>query len=106
MKQIKDSLSGIEVYNIDGYNNARSLTQMWEQVANIKAKMLPIMKNASDGVNMICYSQGKYNIFYVPMTATALCRGSSVPGHSGDHPRPQCTHLYLSLQPTGRTVWR
>ncbi len=59
VKLIKDSHNGTEVYDIDGYDGADSLTPMWTQVANIKAKMLPIMQQAKDGVNMICFSQGE-----------------------------------------------
>ena len=31
---------------------------MWDQVKGVYQKMKPIMDNASDGVNLICYSQG------------------------------------------------
>ena len=56
---IEESHSGTKVYNIDGYNLKDSLLPMWEQVEGIKEKMLPIMQNATDGVNLICFSQGK-----------------------------------------------
>ena len=59
---IKGAHNGTEVYNIDGYDDAESLTPMWEQVTNIKAKMLPIMQQAKDGINLICFSQGESDL--------------------------------------------
>ena len=59
---IKDSHTGTEVYDIDGYDGLQSLWPMWKQVDKIKEKMLPIMQNATDGVHLICFSQGKYVI--------------------------------------------
>ena len=50
---------GTEVHNIDGFDDLESMTEMWEQVASIKSKMMPIFNSATDGVNMICFSQGK-----------------------------------------------
>ena len=31
---------------------------MWTQVKTVQAKIQPFVTNATDGVNMICYSQG------------------------------------------------
>ena len=56
---IKTNHSGTDVHDIDGYDDADSLVPMWKQVEGIKKKMLPIMQNATDGVNLICFSQGK-----------------------------------------------
>ena len=56
---IENSHTETEVYNIDGYNDEYSFWPMWKQVEGIKEKMLPIMQNATDGVHLICYSQGK-----------------------------------------------
>ena len=50
---------GTPIYNIDGYDDARSMEGMWTQVDYFKKKMLPIFKNSSQGVNMICFSQGE-----------------------------------------------
>ena len=49
---------GTKTYNIDGYNDMDSVTKMWDQVNGIKTKMQPIFDNATDGVNLICFSQG------------------------------------------------
>ena len=57
-KYIEDALPGVEVYNIDGFNNFESTTNMWKQLEGIRAKMIPIFEKHPDGVNMICYSQG------------------------------------------------
>ena len=35
-----------------------SLENMWTQVEGVQAKIQPFIENATDGVNMICYSQG------------------------------------------------
>ncbi len=56
---IEKGLKGIEVYNIDGYDEKYSILPMWRQVADIRERMLPIMRNATNGVNMICFSQGE-----------------------------------------------
>lgn len=49
---------GTQIYNIDGFDNMESVDNMWKQVDWFKQQMLPIFKNSTDGVNMICYSQG------------------------------------------------
>ena len=49
---------GTVVYNIDGYDDKDSMVGMWEQVEYFRKKMLPIFQNSTDGVNMICFSQG------------------------------------------------
>lgn len=56
---IKNSHSGTDVYDINGFNKEFSILPMWEQVEGIRDKMLPIMKAAEDGVNLICFSQGE-----------------------------------------------
>ena len=58
-KLIQKYNPGTDVHNIDGYDDLESVAPMWEQVASIRSKMLPIMTKATDGVHMICYSQGK-----------------------------------------------
>ncbi|XP_064383693.1 lysosomal thioesterase PPT2-A-like [Halichondria panicea] len=77
---IKGAHNGTEVHNIDGYDDLQSLTPMWEQVTNIKAEMLPIMQQAKDGVNLICFSQGGL-----------VCRGilETTPEHN--------VHTFVSL---------
>lgn len=35
---------------------------MWDQVKGVYKKMKPAMDDAKDGVNLICYSQGKQMI--------------------------------------------
>lgn len=56
---IQNAQPGTAVYTIDGYNDLDSMTQMWDQVNNIREKMQPIFDNSTDGVNLICYSQGE-----------------------------------------------
>lgn len=58
-KYVEDALPGIEVYNIDGFNNLESTANMWKQLEGIRAKMIPIFEKHPDGVNMLCYSQGE-----------------------------------------------
>lgn len=55
---IQNAEPGTQVYNIDGFDNMDSLKPMWEQVETIRAKMLPIMSNLTDGGHLICFSQG------------------------------------------------
>ena len=57
---IKNAHPGTVVYNIDGYDNQDSMENMWTQVDSFKKKMMPIFKNSSDGVHMICFSQGEF----------------------------------------------
>lgn len=50
---------GTRVYNIDGFDDLASVTEnMWKQVYSFQKKMLPIFQNSTEGVNMICFSQG------------------------------------------------
>ena len=58
MDMIQTARPGTQVHNIDGFDDAKSLKPMWEQVDSIKSKMVTIMTNATDGVNLICFSQG------------------------------------------------
>ena len=58
VSMVKTAHPGTQVYNIDGFDNLYSMEKMWDQVAKFKKKMLPIMMNSTDGVNMICFSQG------------------------------------------------
>lgn len=53
---------GTPIYSIDGYDDAYSMESMWTQVDSFQKKMLPIFQNSTEGVNMICYSQG--SVFY------------------------------------------
>ena len=56
---IQSAEPGTQVYNIDGFDDAESLAPMWEQVLSIKAKMVPIMSNLTDGGHLVCFSQGE-----------------------------------------------
>jgi palmitoyl-protein thioesterase len=55
---ITTAYPGIEVHDISAYNDLNSLANMWDQVDGVYRKMKPIMDAASDGVNLLCYSQG------------------------------------------------
>ena len=39
-----------------------SLENMWDQVHGVQKIIAPIIANATDGVNLICYSQGIHNL--------------------------------------------
>ena len=56
---IQSAEPGTQVYNIDGFDDSDSLKPMWEQVESIRAKMVPIMSNLTDGGHLICFSQGE-----------------------------------------------
>ncbi|XP_017274961.1 lysosomal thioesterase PPT2 isoform X2 [Kryptolebias marmoratus] len=55
---INESHPGTNVTVIDLFDRGGSLQPMWKQVEGFKAAIYPIMQNAADGVNLICYSQG------------------------------------------------
>ena len=57
-KFIEEALPGAQVYNIDGFDDLESTTNMWEQLEGVRDKMVPIFQKHPEGVNMICYSQG------------------------------------------------
>lgn len=57
---IQSAEPGTPIYNIDGYDNEESLAPMWDQVESIRAKMVPIMSNLTDGGHLICFSQGEW----------------------------------------------
>lgn len=61
---IQSAHPGTQIYNIDGFDDMDSVLNMWEQVKSFKEKMLPIFKNSTDGVNMICFSQGVGSVVY------------------------------------------
>ncbi len=95
---IHSDFNGTEVYNIDGYDAEYSLLPMWRQVNEIKGRMLPIMQNAKDGVNLICFSQGESRAFIVALSLIMyfsagglVCRGilETTPEHN--------VHTFVSL---------
>lgn len=55
---ITDAHPGTTVYNIDGFDNVESMQDMWTQVKTFKQKLMPIFHNSTDGVHMLCFSQG------------------------------------------------
>uniref|UniRef100_A0A8C4ND02 palmitoyl-CoA hydrolase n=1 Tax=Eptatretus burgeri TaxID=7764 RepID=A0A8C4ND02_EPTBU len=55
---INQTYPGTKVIIVDAFNNNNSLQPMWKQVKGFREKMLPIMRSAQDGVNLICCSQG------------------------------------------------
>lgn len=61
---IQDAHPGTEVYNVDAFNNLDSFVNMWEQVDGVQKLIDPFISNATEGVNLLCYSQGG-----------VLCRG-------------------------------
>jgi palmitoyl-protein thioesterase len=55
---IKGAHPGTEVYNVDAFNDLESFENMWDQVHGVQKIIAPIIANATDGVNLICFSQG------------------------------------------------
>ena len=50
---------GTDILNVALYEDLDSVKPMAEQVAGVQKEVTPFLRNATDGVNMICYSQGK-----------------------------------------------
>ena len=47
------------ILNVDLFDDLDSVTRMWSQVKVVEERVRPFMMNGTtDGVNMICYSQG------------------------------------------------
>lgn len=69
-----------------------SLKDMWTQVKSVQAKIQPFVTNATDGVNMICYSQGVCPYTYSGINSLCIalpsyncvlgCRGDAAARHS------------------------
>ncbi|KAL5470903.1 hypothetical protein EMCRGX_G028957 [Ephydatia muelleri] len=55
---IQKAHPGTEVLNVDAYNDADSVSPMWDQVNGVQSKIQSFVEGAPDGVHMICYSQG------------------------------------------------
>ena len=51
-----------------------SFEKMWDQVQGVQKKVAPIISNATDGVNLICYSQGKCKLLCTYMIKSAVNR--------------------------------
>ena len=61
-QRIQTAHPGTSILNVDLYDYGDSIIRMWEQVNGVEEKVTPFMKSAADGVNMVCYSQGNYNM--------------------------------------------
>lgn len=57
---INRSHPGTKLLNVDAFNNMASLQSMWKQVDGVYDKIKAFMDDASEGVNMVCYSQGAH----------------------------------------------
>ena len=56
---IQQAHHGTEVLNVDMFNDLESIfVEMWKQVDGVYNSVLPFMKNSSNGVNLVCFSQG------------------------------------------------
>uniref|UniRef100_A0A3B4GVE0 palmitoyl-CoA hydrolase n=1 Tax=Pundamilia nyererei TaxID=303518 RepID=A0A3B4GVE0_9CICH len=55
---IKKVHPGTEVTVIDLYDDLLSLQPLWKQVPDFRQSFNSIMKNAPDGVHLLCFSQG------------------------------------------------
>ncbi|XP_076862156.1 lysosomal thioesterase PPT2 [Brachyhypopomus gauderio] len=77
---INQTHPGTNVSVIDLFDHSASLEPLWKQVEGFKEAIYPIIQNAADGVNLICYSQGGL-----------ICRGilSILPDHN--------VHSFISL---------
>lgn len=49
---------GTNVTTIDMYDDMASLKPLWEQVDGFRKAVGPIMEEATDGIHLICFSQG------------------------------------------------
>ncbi|KAI4884228.1 hypothetical protein NFI96_011603 [Prochilodus magdalenae] len=70
---IRQTHPGTSVTTVDLYDNMASLKPLWEQVEGFRKAMRPIMERATNGVHLICFSQGGL-----------ICRGvlATVPKHN------------------------
>lgn len=63
MEHIRDYItkahSGTPILNVDLFDDSESLTEMQKQLDAVRAFVRPFMLNATDGVNMVCFSQGQ-----------------------------------------------
>uniref|UniRef100_A0AAX7T5J8 palmitoyl-CoA hydrolase n=1 Tax=Astatotilapia calliptera TaxID=8154 RepID=A0AAX7T5J8_ASTCA len=77
---IKKVHPGTEVTVIDLYDDLLSLQPLWKQVPDFRQSFNSIMKNAPDGVHLLCFSQGGL-----------ICRAllSTTPNHN--------VHTFISL---------
>ena len=55
---ITSAYPGTKILNVNLFDDRESLTEMQKQVDAVKDVVLPFMRNATDGVNMVCFSQG------------------------------------------------
>lgn len=49
---------GTAILSVDDFDHLASLDNMWKQVDGVYETIKAFMAVASDGVNMVCYSQG------------------------------------------------
>ncbi|MFT7805304.1 lysosomal thioesterase PPT2-A-like [Arapaima gigas] len=77
---VTQSHPGTQVVVFDLFDHVSSLSPMWKQVEGFRRVINPIMQNATDGVHLICFSQGGL-----------VCRGllSVIPDHN--------VHTFISL---------
>ncbi|XP_063287554.1 lysosomal thioesterase PPT2 [Pelobates fuscus] len=76
MEYINKSHPGTNVTVVDLFDHRQSLEPLWKQVEGFRKVIYPIMQNAgSDGVHLLCYSQGGL-----------ICRGllQTMPDHNVD----------------------
>lgn len=57
-KWIQEAHPGTVTYSVDEFDHIDSLTNMNKQVEKIKGMMGDFMKNHSEGVHLLCFSQG------------------------------------------------
>lgn len=55
---ITSAYPGTKILNVDLFDERESLTEMQKQVDAVRAVVRPFMLNATDGVKMVCFSQG------------------------------------------------
>ncbi|XP_072547096.1 lysosomal thioesterase PPT2-A-like [Salminus brasiliensis] len=55
---ISQTHPGTNVTTIDLYDNMASLKPLWQQVDGFKKAIVPIMERATNGIHLICFSQG------------------------------------------------
>ena len=86
-----------------------SFEKMWDQVHGVQKIIGPIIANATDGVNLICYSQGMMAIIWTVHDCDVLLfvsRWANMQRFPRGLSRPQCEDIYIIVQSPGRPVWR
>ena len=56
---ITTAYPGTQILNVNLFDDRESLTEMQKQLDVVRDFVRPFLENATDGVNMVCFSQGQ-----------------------------------------------